>query len=144
VFSDLAAGLGAGMLSGLVGTGLMVLGFLVVDLLLPGELRRHVWEDRNQNAAVMLASALLGLGAIVTTAIATSDDELGAGLADTAGYGVLGIVLMALSFLLVDVLVPGRLGRLGRMLTDPTPHPAAWVTAAANIAVAAITAAAIA
>lgn len=144
MFSDLATGLGSGLLYGLVGTALMVLGFVLVDMVLPGELRRHVWEDRNPNAAIVLASALLGVGGIVTTAIASSADELGRGLADTAGYGVLGILLMGLSYLLVDVLVPGRLGRLGRLLVDPVPHPAAWVTAAANVAAAAITAAAIA
>lgn len=144
MFSDLAAGLGAGLLYGLVGTALMVLGFVVVDMVIPGELRRHVWEDRNPNAAIVLGSALLGLGGIVTTAIATSHEDLGKGLAETAGYGILGILLMGLSFLLVDVLVPGRLGRLGEMLADPVPHPASWVTAAANVAVAAITAAAIA
>ena len=144
MFSDLAAGLGSGLLYGLVGTALMVLGFVLVDMVIPGELRRHVWEDRNPNAAVVLGSALLGLGGIVTTAIATSDDDLGLGLAETAGYGVLGLVLMGLSFLLIDILVPGKLGRLGRMLAGAHPHPASWVTAAANIAVAAITAAAIA
>ena len=144
MFSDLATGLGAGLLYGLVGTALMVLGFVLVDVVIPGELRLHLWEDRNPNAAIVLGSAMLGLGGIVTTAIATSDDELGLGLAETAGYGLLGILLMGLSFLLVDMLVPGRLGRLGRMLADPDPHPASWVTAAANVAVAAITAAAIA
>ena len=140
MFSDLAAGLGAGLLYGLVGTGLMVLGFLVVDLLLPGELRRHVWEDRNQNAAVMLASALLGLGAIVTTAIATSDDDLLRGLADSLVYGLLGIGLLAASFKVLDRLTPGDLGAI---CTDPQGTPAVYVTAAFQVGLGAVLAAAI-
>jgi hypothetical protein len=141
MLSDLAAGLGAGLLYGLVGTALMVLGFLLLDVLLPGPLRAQIWTERNGNAALVLAAGLLGVGGIVTTAIATSEDDLGDGLLSTAGYGLLGLLLMGLSFVLVDLLTPGR---LGGMLADAAPHPAAWVTAATNLSIAAIVAASIA
>jgi uncharacterized membrane protein YjfL (UPF0719 family) len=88
----------------------------------------------------VVVAELLGIGAIVTSAILSSDDRLGQGIADTFGFGVLGLVLMAVAFILVDALTPGRLAPL---LSEARPHPAAWVTASANLATAAIIAAAI-
>lgn len=140
MLADLGYGLAAGLAYGLLGTALMALGFLLVDALTPGRLGTLIWTERNRNAALVLASGLLGIGAIVTTAILTSEDGLGPGLASTLGYGVLGLLLMALSFFVVDALTPGRLGAI---LVDEHPHPAAWVTATSHVAVAAIVAAAI-
>lgn len=124
----------------LVGLALMALGFVLIDLLTPGNLREHVWAHRNRNAAILVASNLLGVGIIVTSAIFASADAVLAGLVSTVVYGVLGLVLMGLSFLVVDLLTPGSLGAL---LMDDTPHPAAWVTAASHLAVAAIVSAAL-
>ena len=138
--SHLATGLWAGLAYTLSGVALMLLGVLLVDLLVPGNVREQVWEHRNGNLAVVLAAELLGVGAIVTSAILSSGDELGRGIADTFGFGVLGLVLMAVAFVVVDMLTPGRLGAL---LAESRPHPAAWVTAAANLATASIIAAAI-
>lgn len=125
---------------GVIGLGLMTLGFVLIDLLTPGNLREQIWLHRNRNAAVLVASNLLGVGIIVTSAIAASANAIVAGLVSTAVYGVLGLVLMGLSFLVVDLLTPGKLGAL---LVDETPHPAAWVSAAAHLAVAAIVSAAL-
>jgi uncharacterized membrane protein YjfL (UPF0719 family) len=141
MFHDLAQGLGEGLAYGLVGTALLGLGFVLVDVLTPGKLGEIIWDDRNPNAALVLSASLLGVGAIVTTAIATSANDFGEGLANTAGYGLLGLLLMAVSFAVVDVLTPGRLGDI---VTDAEPHPAAWITASAHVAVAAIVCAAIA
>ncbi|MGH4012594.1 MAG: DUF350 domain-containing protein [Pseudonocardiaceae bacterium] len=123
-----------------VGLALMALGFVLIDLLTPGKLREHIWLHRNRNAAVLVASNLLGVGIIVTSAIAASADAVLAGLVSTVVYGVLGLVLMGLSFLVVDLLTPGDLGAL---LVDETPHPVAWVTGASHLAVAAIVSAAL-
>ena len=140
MLSDLATGLGTGVAYGLAGTVLMILGFLLVEILTPGNLREQIWVERNPNLAVVLGSNLLGIGAIVTSAILSSEDQFGRGIASTFGYGILGLILMALSFVVVDLLTPGKLGAL---VTDREPHPAAWVTAATHLAIAAITAAAI-
>ncbi|WP_030445513.1 DUF350 domain-containing protein [Actinocatenispora sera] len=134
----------SGLLSALayggVGIALLALGYLLVDLITPGNLRRQVWEQRNRNAALVLVSGLAAVAIIVTTAILTSEDGLLLGLLSTALYGVLGILVMAVAFVLLDLATPGRLGAL---LVDEVPHPAVWVTAAVNLAVGAITAAAI-
>jgi len=138
--SDLASDLGTGLAYTASGVALMLLGVLVIDVLVPGNVRELVWEQRNANLALVLAAELVGVGAIVTSAILSSDDDFGRGIAATAGFGILGLVLMALAFLVVDLLTPGRLGAL---LAEELPHPAAWVTAAAHLATAAIIAAAI-
>ncbi|MEU9127479.1 DUF350 domain-containing protein [Kitasatospora sp. NPDC048540] len=139
--NDIVNGLGHAAVFGLVGIALLLLGVGLVDLLTPGRLGHQIWQERNRNAALVLSSALLGIGGIVFTAILYTYDEFAKGLASTALFGLLGLVLMAVAFWLVDLLTPGRLGAI---LVDPEPHPAVWVTAACNISVAAIVAAAIA
>ncbi|WTE91122.1 DUF350 domain-containing protein [Streptomyces sp. NBC_01614] len=65
--------------------------------------------------------------------------ELGGSFA--VPVGVLGLLLMAVAFLVLDLVTPGKLGAI---VVDPEPHPAVWVSAACNLAVAAIVAASIA
>jgi hypothetical protein len=77
VLEDLLAGAGRSIVFGLVGIGLMALGFLLVDLLTPGKLRDLIWVDRNPNAALLLAANQLGIAAIVFTAVFTSYDSFG-------------------------------------------------------------------
>ncbi|MFJ9519375.1 DUF350 domain-containing protein [Kitasatospora sp. NPDC101801] len=138
---DIVNGLGAAAVYGAVGVVLLLLGVGLVDLLTPGKLGHQIWVERNRNAAVVLSSALLGIGGIVFTAIMYTYDDFGKGLAATATFGLLGLVLMAVAFWLLDVVTPGKLGAI---LVDPEPHPAVWVTASCNLAVAAIIAASIA
>lgn len=123
-----------------VGLALMALGFVLIDLLTPGNLREQIWLHRNRNATVLVSSNLLGVGIIVTSAITASEDAVIAGLVSTLVYGVLGLLLMGLSFLVVDLLTPGSLGAL---LIENTPHPAAWVTGTSHLVVAAIVSAAL-
>lgn len=137
---DLAGGLLSGVGYAVVGMLLLALGYRVLDALLPGDLGAQIYTDRNTNAALVVSSMLLAVATIVATAILTSDDELGRGLLDAAGYGLLGIVLLAASFVLADRLTPGSLGVI---CTDAQPHPAVYVTVASHLAVGAIVAAAI-
>jgi hypothetical protein len=137
---ELAEGMLSGLGYGLVGMLLLAVGYKVLDALLPGDLGALIYTDRNTNAALVVGSAILALGAIVTTAIVTSDDEFIRGLGNTAGYGLLGVALLALAFVLADRLTPGALGTI---CTDPEPHPAVYVTVASHLAVGAILAAAI-
>lgn len=123
-----------------VGITLMTLGYGLVDVLTPGKLGELIWRQRNPNAALVLCSGLLGIALIVVVAIITSHDGLAAGLLSTGIYGVIGLVLMGLSFVLVDAITPGRLGEI---LTEPVMHPAAWVTATVHVSVGGIIAAAI-
>jgi uncharacterized membrane protein YjfL (UPF0719 family) len=125
---------------GVLGVVLMAVGYVLVDLATPGRLRELIWVERNRNAALLLASNLVGVGTIVVAAIAASDNDFAAGIAGATGYGLLGLVIMAAAFLLLDLATPGKLGAL---LVDPQPHPATWVSAVVHVATGAIIAAAI-
>ncbi|MFD8596787.1 DUF350 domain-containing protein [Kitasatospora sp. NPDC059646] len=139
--NDIVHGLGAAAVFGLVGLVLLLLGYLLIDLLTPGKLGRLIWAEGNRNAALLLSSALIGVGGIVYTAIRTTYDDFGKGLVSTLCFGVLGLLMMALAFWLLDLLTPGRLGAI---LVAKEPHPAVWVSASCNLAAAAIVAASIA
>ena len=86
--------IGATFAYGAVGIALMAVGYLAVELMTPGRLSKQIWTDGNKGAALLLAVKLFSVGVIVTTAIVTSDDDLGAGLIDTAVFGGIGILLM--------------------------------------------------
>ncbi|MET8573290.1 DUF350 domain-containing protein [Streptomyces sp. NPDC005012] len=139
--NDIIEGLGRAAAYGALGVVLLILGIFLIDLLTPGKLGRQIWEQRNRNAALLLSSALLGIGGIVFTSIWTTYDDFGKGLVSTAVFGLLGLVMMAVAFLVVDLVTPGR---LGATLVEPEPHPAVWVTASCNLAVSAIVSASIA
>ncbi len=138
--SDVFSEVGIAATYGLVGLVLMALGFVLVDVLTPGNLREQVWVQRNRNAAILLASNLLGVGIIVATAIAASQGNWGEGLLSTAAYGILGLVLMGVSFVVLDAVTPGK---LGEVLMQQEPNPAVYVNAASHISVSAIVAVAI-
>lgn len=138
--SDVFGEVGIASTYGLVGLVLMAVGFALVDVLTPGNLREQVWVQRNRNASVLLASNLLGVGIIVATAIAASEGDWAQGLVSTGAYGLLGLVLMGLSFVVIDAFTPGKLGAI---LMEEEPHPAVYVSASAHLAVAAIVAVAI-
>ena len=79
---------------------------------------------------------------MVVSAILSSYSELGlgAGLLSATIFGLIGLVVMALSFLLIDLLTPGR---VSHMISDPEWHPATWVNATAHVSIALVVAAAI-
>jgi len=119
-----------------VGIALLVLGFYVLDLLTPGHLGRHIYEQRSLNAAITLAAGFLGQGAIVFASIWTNATSgFGLALLYTVVFGVLGVVLQAVAFLVLDLISPGK---LGEHLVEATFHPASLVSAAVQVAVAAI------
>jgi hypothetical protein len=136
----LAKDLAAVLAYGGAGLVLMTGGYLLVDVATPGPLRDLIWAQRNRNAALLLSSGLLAVGIIVTAAIVASEGDLGTGVVSALGYGLAGLALMALAFVLIDLATPGR---LGAVLAEPEPHPAAWVSAAVHLAMGAIIAAAI-
>lgn len=136
LFSDV----GAIAAYGAIGLVLMALGYAVVDLLTPGKLHELIWTQRNANASIVLAANTFAVAIIVVTAIRSSYDDLGDGLISTAVYGVVGIAIMAICFVLIDLLTPGK---LGEMVTGEERHPAVWVTVSSHLSSALIVAAAI-
>lgn len=136
---DFLTEIAGGFLYGAVGIALLVVGFVMIDLLTPGKLGALILEG-NRSAAIVASAALIAVGAIVTTAISSADGSLGEGLAETAAYGGVGVLMLALAFLVVDLITPGK---LGDVVVGEGERPAAWLTAAALLSVGAIVAAAI-
>ena len=125
---------------GAVAIALLAVGYGDIDVLTPGRLGQLIYTDHNVNAAVVVASGVVAVGTIVTTSILTSLDGFGPGLISAGAFGLVGIALLAVSFLVLDRLTPGDLGAI---VTDTVPNPAAWVLAANHVALGAILAAAI-
>ena len=139
-WEDLTTELAAGLLYGVVGIALLALGFRMIDLLTPGHLGRQLCEDRNRNAGVITSAAMLAIGIIVTSAIIASDGDLAKGLGQSAGFGLVGIALLGVAFVVVDLLTPGKLGEI---LMGDEHEPMVYVTGAALVSVGGIVAAAI-
>ena len=136
----LADGVLATLLYFLVGAGVLALGFLVLDLLTPGNLRTQVYLDKNPNAAILLSANHLALAGIVVTAILTSADSLGQGLVDSAVYGLVGVALQAGALRLLDAVVPADLRGL---VNEPRVCGATWAVAVSLLAIGAVNAAAL-
>lgn len=117
----------------LLGVVLLVVGFVVLDLLTPGHLARHIWDERSVNAGIVLSAGFLGQGLIVFTAIwFNGEAAFGAAFLSTALFGLLGVVLQAVAFLLIEVATPGK---LGEVCVEVPFHPASLVIASAQLAV---------
>lgn len=138
--SDLVNGIGAGAAYSVVGLLVLIAGFAVLDLATPGNLRNQIWQDRNRDLTAVAASGLFANATTIVVAILSSNDELGKGLVDAAGYGLLGVLLIGVVFKVVDWLTPGD---LGAMVAHDDHHPAVWITVVSHIAVGAIVAASI-
>jgi len=139
---DLLVHTGYALVYAVVGIAVLGLGYAALDLLTPGRLGAHIWTERSLNAAVVLASGFLGLGGIVFAAIwANGSGSLGAALGWTVVFGLLGVVLQAVAFRLLDLVTPGDLAEL---VTQREFHPAALVAAAAQVAVSLVVIASIA
>lgn len=138
MYADLGIELLSTAAFAVVGIAIMLLGYVVLDLLTPGHLGRKVFLEHNRDAALLLASGFVAIGMIVATAIWTSEGDFGLGLATTAGYGLLGVVLLGVAFLVVDLATPGKLGDI---LTDDSDDPAVWVTVGTQLALGLIVAA---
>lgn len=124
----------------LVGIVVLGAGFIMVDVLTPGNLRRQVFIERRPNAVALMAAMDLSLMTIVICAIRASSDRLGQGLVDTLVYGLLGVVLQGLALVALELLVPGRF----RDDIDAEEfHPAAIATAVVLLAIGGINAAAL-
>jgi uncharacterized membrane protein YjfL (UPF0719 family) len=122
-----------GQLLAYSGVGLVVLvaGFFVIDALTPGKLGALVM-DGNPNAAVLTATALVSLGLILWFAIYFTGAGWD-GLDDALVYGAVGVGAQAVGFAVLDALTPGKLGVICQA---PNLHPASFVSAAVQIAVA--------
>lgn len=118
-----------------VGLLLMLLSFAVVDILTPGNLRHQLWMERNRNAGILVGANLIAVAIIVASAIRASEGNLGEGLVYTIVYSIIGLLIMVISFVIIDMSTPGKLGEI---VIHTDSHPAVWVHGIAHIGIAVI------
>lgn len=124
----------------LVGIAVLMAGFLMVDVLTPGNLRQLVFIERRPNAAVLATAMYASLGTVIIAAIFSSSNQLGEGLLGVAVYGGIGVVLQGLALVILRIAVPGN---FHEHVEQAELHPAAFATAAMLLAVGGVTAAAL-
>lgn len=124
----------------LVGAAVLVAGFLMVNLLTPGDLRRLVFIDRRPNAVVLAATMYVALAIVTIAAIYASSNQLAQGLIGVAVYGIVGVALQGVALVILEIAVPGR---FREHIDGPALHPAVFATAVMLLAVAGVIAAAL-
>ena len=136
----LAQNVVAAILYFLVGVAVLAAGFVTVDLLTPGNLRRLVFVERRPNAVAVATGMYIALATVVVSTIVASSNDLGQGLVDAAVYGLIGVALQGAALVVLEVVVPGRFRDL---IAEERLHPAAIATAVVLVAVGAVNAAAL-
>lgn len=133
-------GVAATVLYFVVGMGVLLAGFVLVDVLTPGKLRQLVFVDRRPNAVVLACANYIAIATVIITAIVNSYSQLGQGLVGVAVYGLIGVVLQGIALLALHVVIPGD---FHEHVEEPDLHPAAFATATMLLAVGGVTAAAL-
>ena len=124
----------------LVGTAVLILGFIVVDVLTPGKLRQLVFIDRRPNAVMLACANYIALAAVIISAITNSYSQLGQGLVGVTVFGLIGVVLQGIALLSLHFIIPGD---FHEHIDEPELHPAAFAVAVMLLAVGGVTAAAL-
>jgi uncharacterized membrane protein YjfL (UPF0719 family) len=123
-----------------VGVILMIVGFYVIDLATPGKLSQVIRSERNPNATLLATSAMIAIGLIVAASIWAAGGRLSEGLASTAVYGLVGIVVQTLAMLLFDKIVGISVREL---IKEQELQPGARLLATTHVAIGLITAVAV-
>ena len=123
-----------------VGMAVLIIGFFMVDLLTPGNLRQLVFIDRRPNAVVIACAMYVALSTVIISAITNSYSQLGQGLVGVAVYGLMGVVLLGVALLCVHFLIPGN---FHEHVDEPDLHPGSFAVALMLLAVGGVTAAAV-
>ena len=133
--------IGEGLIASLAYVGvavvLLALGFMMLDVLSPGRLSGVIMRDRNRNAAIVASAGMLGLAIVIGTAVLTTQDDFVTGLVTTAVFGLVGVFLQAVVFVVVDKLTPGK---LGDVVCDRDNHPGSYLIASSLLAISIIVA----
>jgi uncharacterized membrane protein YjfL (UPF0719 family) len=140
LLETLARGSGAIAAYAAVGVVLLIAGFYVIDFATPGKLSSIIRTERNPNASLLASSALAAVGLIVAASIWSSGGRLTEGLAGTAVFGLVGIIVQTVAMLIFDKLVGISVRDL---VKEPELQPGARLLAVTHLAIGLITAVAV-
>lgn len=136
----LAQNLVSALLYFVAGVFVLGCGFVMIDALTPGRLRRQVFVERRPNAVIVTAATDVSLTLVIGSAILASSDKLGQGLIDTLVYGLVGVALQGVALVVLEAVVPGQ---FRDVVDEERFHPASVAAAVVLMAIGAITAAAL-
>ncbi|MBB4916331.1 DUF350 domain-containing protein [Streptosporangium saharense] len=141
---SLAETLGRGALAiasyAALGVILMIIGFYVIDLAIPGKLSKLIREDRNPNATMLTASGLTAVGLIVAASIWSSGGALHEGLLATLVFGLAGIAVQTVAMVAFDKVVGISVREL---VTESDLQPGTRLLAVTHVVIGLITAVAV-
>ncbi|GII79833.1 hypothetical protein Sru01_48150 [Sphaerisporangium rufum] len=142
--APLAEALGRGALAilayALLGVALLVAGFYVVDLTVPGRLSKVIQQDRNPNAALLAGSGAAAVGLIVAASIWSAGGVLHEGLLSALVFGLTGIAVQTAGTLLFDRVAGISMRRL---VTEPELEPGTVLLSVTHLTIGVITAVAV-
>jgi uncharacterized membrane protein YjfL (UPF0719 family) len=84
---------------------------------------------------LITAASLISLGLVLYFAIYFTGAGWN-GLDDAVVFGMVGVAVQAAGFVILDLLIPGKLGE--HCFDEPNLHPAAWATSGIQLSVALI------
>ncbi|MBB2913235.1 uncharacterized membrane protein YjfL (UPF0719 family) [Streptosporangium becharense] len=141
---SLAEHLGLGALAivsyAVLGVLLLIIGFYVIDLAIPGKLSKMIKEDRNPNATLLTTSGLAAVGLIVAASIWSAGGALHEGLLVTLVFGLVGIAVQTVGMVAFDK-VAGISVR--ELVQEPELQPGARLLAVTHLAIGLVTAIAV-
>ncbi|MFJ2032658.1 DUF350 domain-containing protein [Streptosporangium sp. NPDC087985] len=123
-----------------LGVILLIAGFYVIDMAVPGKLSRLIRSDRNSNATLLTGSGLAAVGLIVAASIWSSGGVLYEGLLATAVFGLVGIAVQTVARIVFDKVAGFSVRELVR---EPELQPGACLLAVIYLAIGLITAVAV-
>ena len=142
--TSLAEVLGRGALAiasyAALGVILLIIGFYVIDLAIPGKLSQLIKVDRNPNATLLTGSGLAAVGLIVSASIWSSGGALHEGLLATLVFGLVGIAVQTVAMIAFDK-VAGISVR--ELVKEPDLQPGTRLLAVTHLVIGLITAAAV-
>ncbi|AWS45651.1 DUF350 domain-containing protein [Streptosporangium sp. 'caverna'] len=123
-----------------LGVILLIIGFYVLDLAIPGKLSQLIKVDRNPNATLLTGSGLAAVGLIVSVSIWSSGGALHEGLLATLVFGLVGIAVQTVAMVAFDK-VAGISVR--ELVKEPNLQPGTRLLAVTHMVIGLITAAAV-
>ena len=110
---------------------LFAVGFVVIDVLTPGNLRTQIRD--NINAAILVSAKMLAVAVIVFVSVWTAPDDVGDGVVYAATQALWSLAVSIGAFLALDRLIPGG---IRNVVNEVGFSPRVLVAGAAEVAVA--------
>lgn len=139
----LLQGLGYAAAYTIVGLALLAASIFVLDLLTPGHYGSHlIGASASHGAGLVGAAWMLGQGLVIFTAIwGSGTSAFGEALVYTVVFGLAGVLMLAATYVVIDLITPGRLG--DTVMAAGAAHPVSYVLAAGVLSMSAIVSACI-